>query len=200
MSQQQNDAYFTNLMNDGTDYEFMNEPLDQGDQSSPISPQIETTKKPQRGGNFTTEEDSMLISAWLNINLDPVQGNEQKSKAYWLRVWEYFHQYKTFSSNRSQTSLMNRWSAIQLAMNKFSGCFAQIQRLNQSGKTEKDKILDAKKLYKELYKSSFPFEHCRHELRDQQKWTFLFVDQLNTDYKIEVVRQKLAKLKKQNTT
>ncbi|XP_028054603.1 glutathione S-transferase T3-like [Camellia sinensis] len=170
MSQQQNDAYFTNLMNDGTDYEFMDEPLDQGDQSSPISPQIETTKKPQRGGNFTTEEDSMLISAWLNISLDPVQGNEQKSKAYWLRVWEYFHQYKTFSSNRSQTSLMNRWSAIQLATNKFSGCFAQIQRLNQSGKTEKDKILDAKKLYKELYKSSFPFEHCWHELRDQPKW------------------------------
>ncbi|XP_028068935.1 glutathione S-transferase T3-like [Camellia sinensis] len=269
MSQQQNDAYFTNLMNDGTDYEFMDEPLDQGDQSSPISPKIETTKKPQRGGNFTTEEGSMLISAWLNISLDPVQGNEQKSKAYWLRVWEYFHQYKTFSSNRSQTSLMNRWSAIQLATNKFSGCFAQIQRLNQSGKTDKDKILDAKKLYKELYKSSFPFEHCRHELRDQQKWreeysmkkqkpkkvatpgvcspsapdsinledndvshndnvdlerppgrkaekerlnkrknkdrgneggTFLFVDQLNTDYKIEVVRQKLAKLKKQNTT
>ncbi|XP_028054596.1 glutathione S-transferase T3-like [Camellia sinensis] len=170
MSQQQNDAYFTNLMNDGTDYEFMDEPLDQGDQSSPISPQIETTKKPQRGGNFTTEEDSMLISAWLNISLDPVQGNEQKSKAYWLRVWEYFHQYKTFSSNRSQTSLMNRWSAIQLATNKFSGCFAQIQRLNQSGKTDKDKILDAKKLYKELYKSSFPFERCWHELRDQPKW------------------------------
>ncbi|XP_028073585.1 glutathione S-transferase T3-like [Camellia sinensis] len=199
MSQQQNDAYFTNLMNDGTDYEFMDEPLDQGDQSSPISPQIETTKKPQRGGNFTTEEDSMLISAWLNISLDPVQGNEQKSKAYWLRVWEYFHQYKTFSSNCSQTSLMNRWSAIQLATNKFSGCFAQIQRLNQSGKTDKDKvlmplsflyllslelsnlmiisvllsiiqILDARKLYKELYKSSFPFEHCWHELRDQPKW------------------------------
>ncbi|CAL5323674.1 unnamed protein product [Camellia sinensis] len=147
MSQQQNDAYFTNLMNDGTDYEFMDEPLDQGDQSSPISPQIETTKKPQRGGNFTTEEDSMLISAWLNISLDPVQGNEQKSKAYWLRVWEYFHQYKTFSSNRSQTSLMNR-----------------------CGKTDKDKILDAKKLYKELYKSSFPFEHCWRELRDQPKW------------------------------
>ena len=72
-------------MNDGIDYE-MDEPLDQGDQSSPISSQIETTKKSQRGGNFTTEEDSMLISAWLNISLDPVQGNEQKSKAYWLRV------------------------------------------------------------------------------------------------------------------
>ncbi|KAI7988559.1 hypothetical protein LOK49_LG13G00498 [Camellia lanceoleosa] len=31
-------------------------------------------------------------------------------------------------------------------------------------------INDAKKLYKELYNSSFPFEHCWHELRDQPKW------------------------------
>ncbi|KAI8011378.1 hypothetical protein LOK49_LG06G01328 [Camellia lanceoleosa] len=31
-------------------------------------------------------------------------------------------------------------------------------------------IHDATKLYKELYKSSFPFEHCWHELRDQPKW------------------------------
>ncbi|CAL5346428.1 unnamed protein product [Camellia sinensis] len=170
MNHQQNGAYYTNLMSDGADYEFVDEPLHQGDPASPISPQIEATEKSQRGRNFTTEEDSMIISAWLNISLDLVQGNEQYSKAYWLRVWEYFHQLKTFSSSHSQTSLMNRWSAIQLAMNRFNGCFAQIQRLNQSGKTEKEKIDDAKKLYKELYKSSFSFEHCWHELRDQPKW------------------------------
>ncbi|KAL7262731.1 hypothetical protein ACSBR1_000986 [Camellia fascicularis] len=97
----------------------------------------------------------MIISAWLNISLDPIQGNEQKSKAYWLRVLEYFHQFKTFSSSRSQTSLMNRWLAIQLATNKFCGIIS---------------IRDMKKLYKELYKLSFPFEHCWHELRDQPKW------------------------------
>ncbi|KAL7221417.1 hypothetical protein ACSBR1_023386 [Camellia fascicularis] len=170
MNHQQNGAYYTNLMNDGADYEFVDEPLHQGDQSSSIFPQIETTKKSQRGGKFTTEEDSMIISAWLNISLDLVQGNEQQSKAYWLRVWEYFDQFKTFSFSRIQISLMNRWSAIQLVTSKFSGCFAKIQRLNLSEKTEKEKIDDAKKLYKELYKSSFPFEHCWYELRDQPKW------------------------------
>ena len=36
--------------------------------------------------------------------------------------------------------LMNRWSTIQLATNKFCGCFDQIERLNQSGLTEKDKV------------------------------------------------------------
>ena len=31
-------------------------------------------------------------------------------------------------------------------------------------------IRDAKKLYKELYKSAFPFEHCWKELRSHSKW------------------------------
>ncbi|CAL5419367.1 unnamed protein product [Camellia sinensis] len=63
---------------------------------------------------------------------------------------------------------MNRRSTIQLATNKFCGCFAQVERLNRSGSTEKDK--DAKKLYKDLYHSNFPFEHCWNELRSQPKW------------------------------
>ena len=73
--------------------------------------------------------------------MDVVHGNEQKSKRYWQRVWEYFNKYKPESDcNRNQASLMNRWSTIQLATNKFCGCFDQIERLNQSGLTEKDKV------------------------------------------------------------
>ena len=125
-------AYFTNLMHDGI---HLNDEVI--DQSSPIFPQVDSTTKKQRGGNFTSEEDIMIISAWINISLDVVQGNEQKSKTY----CEYFHEYKPKSCPiRSQNSLMNRWSAIQIATNKFCGCFAQIERLNQSGLTEKDKV------------------------------------------------------------
>ena len=129
-------AYFTNLMHNGIqlDGEVIG-------QSSPISPQVDSTTKKQRGGNFTSEEDIMIVSAWLNISLDAVQGNEQKSKTYWQRVCEFFHEYKPKSCPIcSQNSLMNRWSTIQLATNKFCGCFAQIERLNQSGLTDKDKV------------------------------------------------------------
>ena len=31
-------------------------------------------------------------------------------------------------------------------------------------------VRDAKKVYKELHKSSFPFEHCWNELRYNPKW------------------------------
>ncbi|CAL5400761.1 unnamed protein product [Camellia sinensis] len=132
------------------DHDFTTESPQQESQCLSFSPEIitQTTKIPQRKGNFTVEEDMMLISSWLNISLDPIRGNEQKT----------------------QTSLMNRWSTIQLATNKFCGCFSQVERLNRSGSTENDKIRDAKKLYKDLYHSNFPFEHCWNELRSQPKW------------------------------
>ncbi|CAL5433269.1 unnamed protein product [Camellia sinensis] len=154
------------------DHDFTTESPQQESQCLSFSHEIitQTTKISQRKGNFIVEEDMMLISSLLNISLDLIRGNEQKSKAYWLRVWENFNKYKTFDSERTQTSLMNRWSTIQLATNKFCGCFSQVEQLNRSGSTENDKIRDAKKLYKDLYHSNFPSEHCWNELRSQPKW------------------------------
>ena len=101
-------------------------------QESQFTAEIESlSKKPQRGGNFTIEEDKLLVSAWLNISLDAVHGNEQKRSTYWKKVWDFFHKHKKFESNRNENSLMNRWSTIQLAMNKFCGCYAQIESLHQ---------------------------------------------------------------------
>ncbi|CAL5332421.1 unnamed protein product [Camellia sinensis] len=146
-SQTPTDAYFTNLLQGESNLlgEFMMKSPNQigqcssqhgevAGQESPLSPQIEsTTKKSQRGGNFTTEEDNLLVSAWLNTSLDAGHGNEQKHKTYWNRVWEYFHKYKTFNSERNQNYLMNRWSTTQLGTNKFCGFFAQIELMHQSG-------------------------------------------------------------------
>lgn len=94
----QGNAYFSNLMNDefDLDHDITTEFPQQESQSLSFSPEIitQTTKISQRKVNFTVEEDMMLISSWLNISLDPIRGNERKSKAYWLRVWENFNKYK----------------------------------------------------------------------------------------------------------
>ena len=79
------------------------------------------------------------MSAWLNTSLDAVQGNEQKHKTYWNRVWEYFSK-KTFTSTRNADSQMNRWSTIQLQTNKFFGILASIEMANPSGVNEQNKI------------------------------------------------------------
>ncbi|KAF7143236.1 hypothetical protein RHSIM_Rhsim05G0092900 [Rhododendron simsii] len=190
------DAYFTNLLEDGliledelsmepqdeVGFTYANQNAEEFTQASQTSAQMgSTSKKPQRGGNFTDEEDKLLVSAYLNISLDAVQGNDQKRKTYWRRVWDYFHEHKSFISERNENSLMNRWSAIQLSVNKFCGCYAQIELRHQSGMTEEDKVSEAKTYYKSLEtakntsknsskNSSFQFEHCWKQLRYQPKW------------------------------
>ena len=72
--------------------------------------------------------------------MDAVQGNEQKHKTYWRRIWDCFQNKKTFISERSPTSLMNRWSTIQLGTDKFCGCLTQVESMHQSGLNEHDKV------------------------------------------------------------
>ena len=81
---------FTDLPNSETDlnksplsYDFSssqycsNDPKDCTNEETHCVP---TNKKAQRQGNFTLEEDKLLVSAWLNIGLDVVRGFEQKKK------------------------------------------------------------------------------------------------------------------------
>jgi hypothetical protein len=137
--------YFTNLFSvDSVDDLFIETTSTMFEYEEP-SPQMEEeveviVKKPLQGGNFSMDEDNMLISSWIEITMDVVQGNEQKRKKYWGRIWEYFHGHKTFNSNRNPKSLMNRWFVIQQAVNKFCGYLAQVELRPQSGMNEQDKV------------------------------------------------------------
>jgi hypothetical protein len=135
-SQDQGNIFYTNLLQGDSNIgnSFLGE-----SQHAPISiedsqPQVEMvrTKKPQRGGNFSIEEDICLVSSWINVSQDPVQGTDQKYQAFWARIHAYFHEHKEFLSTRSSTSLMNRWSTIQQLTNKFCGYLTQIENMNQS--------------------------------------------------------------------
>ena len=44
------------------------------------------------------------------------------------------------SSNRTKISIENRWTTIQRAVNKFCGFYAAIERMNESGKNEQDRV------------------------------------------------------------
>ena len=104
---------------------------------SPIA-KTSTTKRSQRGANFTVDEDIKLVSAWLNVSLDAVTSTDQKHTTFWDRIWSTFHDDKKF--NRSKDSLCSRWSTIQRETNKFCGYLAQMENRNESGKTEHDKV------------------------------------------------------------
>ncbi|KAF7119506.1 hypothetical protein RHSIM_Rhsim13G0193300 [Rhododendron simsii] len=104
-------GYFTNLMQSGSNEEqFMRE-------SQYFNPNVQVTTqetqftaamgsifKKQRSGNFTVEEDKLLVSAWLNISMDAIQGNDQKETTFWQRVKEFIQENEPFDSNRTVVS------------------------------------------------------------------------------------------------
>ena len=45
-------------------------------QESHFQVDMVTSKSKRQVGNFTIEEDKLLVSTWLNTSLDAVQGNE----------------------------------------------------------------------------------------------------------------------------
>ena len=65
-----------------------------------------TTKRGQRGINFTIDEDIKLVPAWLNVSLDAVTSTDQKHTTFWERIWFTFHNDKKF--NRTKDSLNSR--------------------------------------------------------------------------------------------
>ena len=107
-------------------------------QSIPPIAKKSTTKRGQRGINFTIDEDIKLVLAWLNVSLDAVTSTNQKHLTFWERIWFTFHNDKKF--NRTRDSLNSWWLTIQRETNKFCGYFAQIENRNESGKIEHDKL------------------------------------------------------------
>ncbi|WZY86614.1 hypothetical protein YC2023_032998 [Brassica napus] len=61
--------------------------------------------KPAERKRWSTKEDIVLISAWLNTSKDPIVSNEQKLGSFWKRIEEYFN-----SSPHLVGSLPREWS------------------------------------------------------------------------------------------
>lgn len=103
-------------------------------------PQVEmVTNKRPRGVKFSVEEDNLLVSAWLSTSVHA--GTEEKHKSYWERIWDFFLKHKGQAiSERSPSSLMNRWTIIKLGIDNFCDCLAQIESMHQSNMTEHDKV------------------------------------------------------------
>jgi len=94
----------------------------------------------KRNSNYGIAEDEVLISAFLNVSKDATIGTNQFGKSYWQRITDYYNDNKKTPQCRSQSSLEHRWSDIQKETTKFCGFYDKVIRLNQSGKSEEDKV------------------------------------------------------------
>ena len=81
------------------------------------TPPLKPSKKRTR--NFIPQEDTMLVKAWLEISLDPILGTDQTRSTYWKQIHDYYHEHKTFESERNISSLSHRWGIIHKSVNRF---------------------------------------------------------------------------------
>ena len=109
-------------------------------QESCLEVEIVTPNPTERGGNFSVDEDNLLISAWLNISMDVVQGTDQKLEKLWEKIWQYFCENNTYGITRSASSLQSWWGNINRETGRFAGFMAKIEAKNRSGATDEDKV------------------------------------------------------------
>jgi hypothetical protein len=154
----------------------------------------------KRQKNFNAKEDEIVVSAWLNVSKDPVQGANQSHTSFWHRVYEYYEANRNPYPSRTESSIMHRWGYIQEMVNKYCACYDAIVRKNQSGSTIHDKVsVDAIvsltyfihhrtstcsyliNIYVEVSEASTMFKalnkdkaltlmHCWNKLKGEEKW------------------------------
>jgi hypothetical protein len=76
----------------------------------------------------------------MNYIFGPYVGVNHTQGGYYKCLHEYFNTYKPEGSNRSQLAIQYRWGSIQRSVNKFCGFKSSVDRLNESGKNEQDKV------------------------------------------------------------
>lgn len=149
---------FVSLLNEGSFSKFEDMVFSQPTPQSEPQKEASKLKKGKRSKNFLIDEDMLLISGWLNVSMDPVQGSNQTHACYWDRIWNYFEENKTgLASERTANSLCNRWCTINEKVAKFIGFYNQICGRNQSGISEQDKVDQAIEMYERVMKEKFMF-------------------------------------------
>ena len=105
-------------------------------------PEVEvvTPNPTKRGGNFSVDEDNLLVSEWLNTSVDAMLGTDQRVEKFWEKIWQYFCENNTYGTTRSASSLQSRWGNINRETSRFAGFMAKVEARDKSGTTNEDKV------------------------------------------------------------
>uniref|UniRef100_A0A0D3B8S3 Myb-like domain-containing protein n=1 Tax=Brassica oleracea var. oleracea TaxID=109376 RepID=A0A0D3B8S3_BRAOL len=122
---------------------------------------------------WTSSDDVVLISFWLNTSKDPLVGNEQRSGALWSRITTYYAASPKVapSEEREASHCKQRWHKINDLVSKFSGSYEAATREKISGQNEIDVLKHAHEIFYNSYKKKFTLEHVWKEFQNDQKWS-----------------------------
>ena len=109
-------------------------------QSSPpidVDSAVPAVKSAERR-KWSTKEDIVLISAWLNTSKDPIASNEQKLGKFWKRIEDYFNSSPQLigSLPRPWGQCKQRWGRVNAEVCKFVGCHETAQKEQAIGQQQ----------------------------------------------------------------
>ncbi|KAF3561396.1 hypothetical protein DY000_02011628 [Brassica cretica] len=131
----------------------------------------DTAAEPKGRRKWTTTDDVVLISSWLNTRKNPVVGNEQKSSGFWKRIVAYFAASPLVAGceEREASHCKQRWHMINDLVSKFCGSYEAATREKTSGQNETGLLKLAHQIFYNNYKKRFTLDYAWKELHHDQK-------------------------------
>ncbi|XP_013679795.1 glutathione S-transferase T3-like [Brassica napus] len=127
---------------------------------------------------MVTQEDIILIGAWLNTSKDPIVSNEQKAGAFWKKIVEYYNSSPLLvgTTPREHGQCKQRWARINDLVCKFVGCYEMALREQRSGQNDNDVMKAALDIFHSDQNMKFNLEHAWRELRHDVKWCSTYLE------------------------
>uniref|UniRef100_J3L075 Uncharacterized protein n=1 Tax=Oryza brachyantha TaxID=4533 RepID=J3L075_ORYBR len=143
--------------------------------SSP--PLAETATPPTRHVNqnpisIDSDDDTDIVSAWLNNSMDPINGNNKKAEKYWGDVAKEYNKTTEQKRWRNSKQAKERWHNINARLDLFQGCWLKAKRTYTSGYSDQMWIDMAQKFHAEENPKlgHFVLTEVWNICRDQPKW------------------------------
>lgn len=91
----------------------------------------ETEEIRENIGQWKWVEDKLLISAWLNVSIDPLIGTDQKADAFWDRIHQYCEEDNPGVIKRGVMAMKKRWQRINEGAQKFGSCYDEANKVRK---------------------------------------------------------------------
>ncbi|KAF8105988.1 hypothetical protein N665_0149s0018 [Sinapis alba] len=103
----------------------------------------------RRSPKWTTDQNLVLVSGWIKYGTYIIVDRNQKSEAYWSKIYEYCNEHCSFDPPRDGASYRNHFNYMNKKLGKWSGAYDNARRLQQSEWSEYYK-LDLKSFVNQL--------------------------------------------------
>ncbi|KAJ9546804.1 hypothetical protein OSB04_019347 [Centaurea solstitialis] len=118
-----------------------------------IPENTQTPQKSSKAAKRETREDIVLMSGWIYVSVEPIQGKNQKIQTFWSRVKNYYDETRAENPEglgiRNENQMKSRHARLNEAANKLVAEYREAYRQKRSGMSTKDAEKEAYAIFLE---------------------------------------------------